>query len=91
VSKYNHTQKYQKDTQSVIFNTQLDKRSVVFILESVVFILKQTLLSVETTLAEALFLCRNKCRNDTPVFTVHEKISIFDDFKGFSFIELRLS
>jgi hypothetical protein len=37
---------------------------------SVVFPLKQTLLSVETTLAEALFLCRNECRNDTPVFTV---------------------
>jgi hypothetical protein len=36
----------------------------------VVLTLKQTLLSVETTLAEALFLCRNECRNDTPVFTV---------------------
>jgi hypothetical protein len=24
------------------------------------------------TLVEALFLCRNKCRNDTPVFTVLE-------------------
>jgi hypothetical protein len=32
--------------------------------ENVVFTLKQTLLSVETTLAEALFLCRSKCRND---------------------------
>jgi hypothetical protein len=25
---------------------------------------------VKTTLAEALFLCRNKCQNDIPVFTV---------------------
>jgi hypothetical protein len=24
------------------------------------------------TFAEALFLCRNKCRNDTPVFTVYK-------------------
>jgi hypothetical protein len=31
----------------------------------------ETLLSVETTLAEAL--CRNKCRNDTPVYTVQEQ------------------
>jgi hypothetical protein len=45
--------------------------SVVFTLISVVFTLKQTLLSVETTLAKALFLCRNECRNVTPVFTVY--------------------
>jgi hypothetical protein len=38
---------------------------------SVVFTLKQTLLSVEMTIAEALFLRHNKCRNDTPVFTVN--------------------
>jgi hypothetical protein len=48
----------------------LTLKSVVFTLISVVFPLKQTLLSVETTLGEALFLCRNECRNDTPVFTV---------------------
>jgi hypothetical protein len=59
--KLNHTQMYEKDTQVVISNTRKDKRSLVFTL-------KQTLLSVET-LAEALFLCRNKWRNDTPVFT----------------------
>jgi uncharacterized membrane protein len=45
-------------------------KSVVFTLISVVFPLKQTPLSVETTLAEALFLCRTECQNDTPVFTV---------------------
>jgi hypothetical protein len=27
------------------------------------------------TLAEALFLCRNKCRNETPVFAVHVVIA----------------
>jgi hypothetical protein len=47
------------------------KRSVVITLKSVVFTLKQTLWSVVMTLAEALFLCRNKCRNDNPLFTVH--------------------
>jgi hypothetical protein len=46
-------------------------KSVVFTLNSVVFTLKQTLLSIEMTLVAALFLCRKKCRNDTPVFTVH--------------------
>jgi hypothetical protein len=39
--------------------------------QSVIFNTREDkLLSVETTLAEALFLCRNKCRNDTPVSTV---------------------
>jgi hypothetical protein len=64
VPKLNHTQKYQKDTQRVFSNTRQDKRSVVFTLKSVVF-------TLETTLAEALFLCRNECENDTPVFTVY--------------------
>jgi hypothetical protein len=58
VSKLNHTQKYQKDTQSVIYT------------------LKQELLSVETTLAEALFLCRNKCQNDPSVLTVQLGVDI---------------
>jgi hypothetical protein len=48
-------------------------KSVVFTLISVVFPLKQTLLSVETTLAQALFLCRNECRNDTPVLLCNVK------------------
>jgi hypothetical protein len=48
----------------------------VFTLISVVFPLKQTLLSVQTTLAEAPFLCRNECRNDTPVFTVYLALEI---------------
>jgi hypothetical protein len=30
---------------------------------------------VKTTLAEALFLCRNECRNGTPVFTVNMILS----------------
>jgi hypothetical protein len=37
--------------------------------KSVVFTLKQTLLSVQANFAEALLLSRNKCRNDTTVFT----------------------
>jgi hypothetical protein len=56
VPKLNHTQKYQKDTQSVISNTQSYKGNVVFTL-------KQTLLSVEMTLSEGLFLCRSKQTN----------------------------
>jgi hypothetical protein len=39
--------------------------------KSIVLTVKHTLLSVEMTLFEVLFLCRNKCRNDTSVFTVH--------------------
>jgi hypothetical protein len=35
--------------------------------------LTDTFLSVEMTLVEALFLCRDKCRNDTPFFTVHDE------------------
>jgi hypothetical protein len=50
----------------------LDKiNEVSFSHKNVIFILKQTFVSVEKTLAEALFLCRNKCRNDTPVFNVY--------------------
>jgi hypothetical protein len=39
-------------------------------IRSVVFTLKQIFLSFETTLAEPIFLCRNKCQNDALVFTV---------------------
>jgi hypothetical protein len=53
--------KVSKNTQSISFST-LDKINGVGV--GVVFSLNQTLLSVETTLAVALFLCRNKCQND---------------------------
>jgi hypothetical protein len=55
---------------------------------SVFFTLKQTLLSVETTLGEALFLCRNMCRNDTPVFTVNRHI--FYELFSLFFIDVHL-
>jgi hypothetical protein len=71
----------------VSFST-LDKiRSVVFsTLKSVVFSLKKTLLSVETTLAEALFLCGNECRNDTLVFTVYVTLFVTLQFLIFRYV-----
>jgi hypothetical protein len=48
----------------------LDKINEVSFSHLKVFTLEQTPLSVEMTLAKTLFLCRNKCRNDTPVFIV---------------------
>jgi hypothetical protein len=41
-----------------------------------VFTLTETLLSVEMTLAEAMFLCHDKCQNETPVFTVHKVLTL---------------
>jgi hypothetical protein len=41
-----------------------------------VFTLTETLLSVEMTLSEALFLCHDKCQNETPVFTVHKVLTL---------------